>query len=432
MSKFGQASRACITVGFPIPYIILSRADTLETRLLSVALCSIYAQRTVGERKKSLVKKTPRDERKYRILVINPGSTSIKIALFENKTPLHEQEISHVGGPIDSPGKTKKEIEIVLKYISKALEQWKEKKINAIAARGGFVPRPSEKLKGGVYTIASVTNGGIVVDERLVAGIINHPEMVHASNLGIPVAAELAKSFKIPAYFVDPVVVDEFIPEAEVSGFKPIRRLSTSHALSVRAASRKAAELIGRPVDDINLVVAHLGGGITVAAVKKGRMIDGNIALLGDGPFTPNRAGTLPLRGILDLCFSGKYTRETLAAELSKKAGLYSYLGTYRMEDIEKRIESEEEARIVVNALVHRVVKEIGAMYAVLGVDVEAVVLTGGLIKSPIIQDMFRRRVSRIAPILIFEGSLEMEALADQSYRVLSGIIKPFRFPTVE
>ncbi len=435
MSKFGQASMACITVGFPIPYIILSRADTLETRLLSIALCSIYAQRTAGERKKTRTKKASTGEKKYRTLVINPGSTTIKLALFENESPLHELEIPHTVGPLDSPDTTRKEIETVLGLISDALAQWKEKKIDAIAARGGFVPRPPGKLNGGTYTIAEVTKGKtgqVQIDEGIVSGIIEHPEMAHASNLGIPVAAELAVRLKIPAYVVDPVVMDEFIPEAEISGFKPIRRLSTSHALSVHAASRKAADLIGRPVVDLNLVVAHLGGGITVAAVRGGRMIDGNIALLGDGPFTPNRAGTLPLRGIIDLCFSGKYTRETLMEELSKRAGLHSYLGTFRMEEIEKRIEKgDEEARLVVDALVHRIVKEIGSMYASLGAEVEAVVFTGGLIRSTLIRDALRKKVSRMAPILMFEGSLEMEALAVETFRALSGKIKPLRFPDV-
>ncbi len=435
MSKFGQASMACITIGFPIPYIILSRADTLETRLLSIALCSIYAQRTTGERKKTRTKKASAGEKKYRTLVINPGSTSIKLALFENENPLHELEIPHTVGAPRSPEITRRQVKTVLELISDALVQWKEKKIDAIAARGGFVPRPPGKLNGGTYTIAEVSRvktRQVQIDEGIVSGIIEHPEMVHASNLGIPAAAELAVRLKIPAYVVDPVVVDEFIPEAEISGFKPIRRLSTSHALSVHAASRKAADLIGRPVEDVNLVVAHLGGGITVAAVKGGKMIDGNIALLGDGPFTPNRAGTLPLRGIIDLCFSGKYTREALMEELSKKAGLYSYLGTFRMEEIEKRIEKgDEEARLVVGALVHRIVKEIGSMYAALGAEIEAVVFTGGLIRSALIRDALRKKVSRMAPIFIFEGSLEMEALAVETFRVLSGRIKPFCFPDV-
>ncbi len=435
MSKFGQASMACITVGFPIPYIILSRADTLETRLLSIALCSIYAQRTAAERKNSRVKKGSAGEKKYRTLVINPGSTSIKLALFENENTLHEREIPYTVGTPGSPEVTRKQVETVLKLISDALGEWNEKKIDAIAARGGFVPRPPEKLRGGTYTIAEVSKGKtrqVQIDDRIVSGIIENPEMVHASNLGIPVAAQLAVRFKIPAYAVDPVVVDEFIPEAEISGFKPIRRLSTSHALSVHAASRKAADAMGLPLEAINLVVAHLGGGITVAAVKGGRMIDGNIALLGDGPFTPTRAGTLPLRGIIDLCFSGKYTREALMEELSTRAGLYSYLGIYRMEEIETRIEKgDEEARLVVDAFIHRIVKEIGSMYASLGAEVEAVVFTGGLIRSMLIRDALRKKISRMAPIFVFEGSLEMEALAVETYRALCGRIKPLRFPDV-
>jgi butyrate kinase len=312
------------------------------------------------------------------------------------------------------------------------LEKWGENRVNAIAARGGFVPRPPGKLRGGTYTIAEETGGKIQIDETLVRGIVEQPEMVHASNLGIPIAAELAARLGVPAYTVDPVVVDEFIPEAEVSGFKPVGRVSISHALSVRAAAARAAEQIGRPLQDINLVVAHLGGGITVAALRGGRMIDNNIALLGEGPFTPQRAGTLPLGEIIKLCCSGQYSREELVEQLSRRGGLVSYLGEYRMDIIEKRIaDGDEEARIVVDAMVHRIVKEIGAMFAILESDVEAVVLTGGLVRSPLIRNTLRRRAARLAPVFVFEESLEMEALADGVYKVLSGEVKSRRFPDI-
>jgi butyrate kinase len=257
--------------------------------------------------------------------------------------------------------------------------------------------------------------------------------MAHASNFGIPVAAGLAEKLGVPAYTVDPVVVDEFIPEAEFSGFEPIKRTSISHALSVHAAASRAAKQVGRPIGDTNFVVAHLGGGITVAAVQGGRIIDNSIALLGEGPFTPQRAGALPLGGIIELCYSGRYTRDELIEELSKKGGLISYLGEYRMEVIENRIrEGDEEARLAVDAMIYRIAKEIGSMYAVLESEVEAVVLTGGLMRSPLIRNSLRRKVARMAPVMVYEESLEMEALAAGVLRVLAGEEKPLRFPRVQ
>ena len=429
MSKFGQASLAGITVGFPIPYIILSRADTLETRLFSIALCSIYAQRTATNRR-STAGESVQSTKGHRILVVNPGSTSLKLALYNDTSPLQEHEAPLSIPSLNSPETTEEQVNAVVQKVLHKLEDWGEEAVHAIGARGGFAPRPQGKLQGGTYVIAEKTGGKVRVDRQLVRGIVERPEKMHASNIGIPVAAELAERLGVPAYTVDPVIVDEFIPEAEISGFKPVRRVSTSHALSVRAAARRAAEQIGRPFEDVNLVVAHLGGGITVAALRGGRMIDNNIALLGEGPFTPQRAGTLPLDGIIELCCSGEYSREELVEQLTRKGGLVSYLGEYRMEIIEQRVaDGDEEARLVVDAMVYRIVKEIGAMFAVLEADVEAVVLTGGLVRSPLIFKALRRRVARLAPVIVYQESLEMEALASGVYGVLSGQSKALRVP---
>jgi butyrate kinase len=319
---------------------------------------------------------------------------------------------------------------VIVEKAVEALQTWGVDSIDAVAARGGFIPSPVDGLPGGTYTIAEKSGKSIRIDRVIVEAIVNHPVMIHASNLGIPAAAELARRLNVPAYTVDPVVVDEFIPEARISGLKSISRVSASHALSVRAAARKASEQIGRPFNDVNLVVAHLGGGITIAAVRGGRMIDNNIALLGEGPFTPQRAGTLPLDGVLELCCSGEYSREELVEQLTRKGGLVSYLGEHRMERIEKRIaDGDEEARLVVNAMVHKIIKEIGAMFALLEADVEAIVLTGGLVRSPLIQQALRRRASRLAPVFVFEESLEMYALASGVCDVLSGDARALKFP---
>jgi butyrate kinase len=318
------------------------------------------------------------------------------------------------------------QIHELTEHVTELLGSWGVTHIDAVSARGGFIPRPHEKLSSGTYVVAEKRNGKIIVDEALISAVRDHPEKEHASNLGAPVAGVLARKLGVPAYIVDPVVVDEFIPEAEISGYAHVVRKSTSHALSVRAASKKAAHAVGRPVNDINLVVAHLGGGITIAAVQKGRMIDNNIALLGGGPFTPQRAGGLPLDAVIDLCFSGRFNRDELVFELTTRGGLISYLGEHRMDVIGKRIaEGDAQAFLVVSAMVYQVAKEIGAMYTAAGCDIEAIVLTGGLMKSKLIRDSLRRRIIRLAPVMVFEGSLEMEALAMGVVDVLSGNEQP-------
>jgi butyrate kinase len=410
MIKYGQASLGGITVGFPVPYIILSRADTLGTRLESIALCSIYAQRTRGAETQKL--RARKVVKTYRVLVVNPGSTSMKVAVYENDRCLHDTEVAEDVPAMTTSAERDDQSDRLTKLAQKVLNQCETKRVDAVAARGGFLPRPPEKLSGGIYAI----------DKGMVTAVLEYPEKDHASNLGIPVAAALARELKVPAFVVDPVVVDEFAPEAEISGYASIVRRSTSHALSVREAARRAAQTIGMPLEDINLVVAHMGGGITVAAVRRGKMVDNNIALLGGGPFTPQRAGQLPADELIELCYSGRFTRDELVEELTKRGGLQSYLGEHRMETIEQRIEkSDEHARLVVDAMVYQIAKEIGAMFVAAGSDVEAIVLTGGLARSTIVRNALRSRVGRLAPVMVFEGSLEMAALAAGAVDVLSG-----------
>ncbi len=432
MIKYGQASLGGITVGFQVPYIILSRADALETRLESIALCSIFAQRSPGGelRKQPPPVSTAVDT--YRVLVVNPGSTSMKVALYENERAVHDAEVACAVPAMRTPAQRRERVELVKQLVQEQLELWQPGTVDAVAARGGFLPRPDGKLAGGTYVVAENRHGQIAVDEQMVSAVLDRPEKDHASNLGIPVAAALAVELGVPAFVVDPVVVDEFVPEAELSGYEPIVRQSTSHALSVRAAARKAAQIVGRPVEDMNLVVAHLGGGVTVAALRQGRMIDNNIALLGEGPFTPERTGQLPLGELIGLCYSDRFTHTELIEELTKRGGLQSYLGENRMEVIEQRItDGDERARLAVDAMVHQIAKEIGAMVVAAGCDVEAIVLTGGLARSRLVRRELRQRVGRLAPVMVFEDSLEMEALAAGAIDVLSGREQPkeYRLP---
>jgi butyrate kinase len=412
--KYGDASLANIIVGFPMPYVLLSRSDALETRLNSLALGAIYAQRHLKARLKKTAAPAPEIAETYRVLVVNPGSTSTKIALFENERCVHYVEAQYPAVALGTVAERRAEVEHLIARVRQVLDHGDWRSVDAIAARGGFLPRPPGKLCGGAHVVAEVRDGEVLVDEALVSGILEHPEHHHASNLGVPVAAALARELKAPAYVVDPVVVDEFVPEAEISGYEGITRRSTAHALSVRAAARKAAQAIGRPLEDVAMVVAHLGGGITIAAVRNGKMTDNNIAFLGGGPFSPQRAGQLPAGELIDLCYSGRFTRAELIEELTKRGGLQSYLGEHRLEAIEERIAAgDERARLIVDAMVYQIAKEIGAMFVAAGCDVEAIVLTGGMVRSARVRNELRRRIGRLAPVLIFEEPLEMAALAE-------------------
>ena len=418
MARYGDASIAGITLGFQVPYIILSRSDNLETRLDSIALCSIYAQRQTSS---SVAAESPQANNPKRVLVVNPGSTSIKIAVYENDTCLYESEASFKPASIATPDERINQAEKLAELVKDEFEKSGIGSLDAISGRGGFLPRPEDKLSGGTYPVAEKVDGEIVVNEEIVLAIVDHPEMDHASNLGIIVAAKLAEHFKVPAFSVDPVVVDEFSALAEFSGYKPIVRRSSSHALSIRAAAQKAARSNGRNVEDMNLVVAHLGGGITVASVVKGKMTDNSIALLGEGPFTPQRSGQLPADELINLCYSGQFTKEQLKHELTVNAGLVSYLNENSMQVIEERIEQgDKNAALAVEAMVYQISKEIGAAFIAADSNAEAIVLTGGLTRSKYITKAIRRRVGRLAPVIVFAGSVEMPALAAGAIAVMT------------
>lgn len=427
--KHGDASLANIIMGFPMPYVLLSRSDALESRLNSLALGAIYAQRRLGEQAVPLKTSAPVPETVRRIVAVNPGSTSTKIALFENERCVQNVESDYAIPTVKTLEERQAQVKRLAQRVRESLLQSGWQTVDAIAARGGFLPRPPEKLSGGAYIVAEICNGEVLVNDALVAAVLERPEKHHASNLGAPVAAALAKAFRAPAYVVDPVVVDEFTPEAEISGYNGITRRSTSHALSVRAAAHRAAQTLGRPLRELRLVVAHLGGGITITAVRDGKMIDSNISFLGAGPFTPQRAGQLPASELIDLCYSGRFTREQLYEELTKRGGLQSYLGEYRLDVIEKNIQAGDDfARLIVDAMVYQIAKETGAMFAAAGCYIDAIAVTGGIIRCAYVRTELQKRVGRLAPVLIFDEPLEMEALAAGVLRVLTGDSEPHRY----
>lgn len=431
MAKYGQASLAGITVGFPVPFIILSRSDTVDVRLDSIALCGIYAQRTRSRRPRRAPAAPA--AKVYRILAVNPGSTSTKLSLFENDRAVRETEVPHKIRSADTAAERRLQGERLTAFVLQALREWDPPRLDAVVGRGGFLPRPPGKLSSGAYIVSELKDGKIEVDEGIVAAVIERPGKVHASNLGIPVAAELSRRLGAPAFMVDPVVVDEFCPEAEISGYAPIVRRSTAHVLSLRATARRAAAEIGLPLKEVNLVIAHLGGGITIAAMRRGRIVDNTIALLGGGPMTPQRAGQLPSDDLIELCYGGKFTKQELKEELTKRGGLQSYLGTFRMEEVEKAIAAgDAKARLAAEAMVYQIAKSIGEMFVAAGGDVEAIALTGGLARNDFVVSALRRRVGRLAPVLIFREALEMTAMAEGVIPVLEGSEKARRYPGLD
>ncbi len=287
---------------------------------------------------------------------------------------------------------------------------------SAFACRGGLLqPVPS-----GTYR----------VDEAMIHDLQEPALGAHASNLAACIGFELSGESGIPSYIVDPIVVDELAPLARLSGLSGIERVSIFHALNQKAIARQAALDLGMAYEEMNLIVAHLGGGISVGAHHLGRVIDVNNALNGDGPFAPERAGSLPAGGLVKLCFSGKYSQAEIMKLLAGKGGLVSHLGTNDARTVEKMMnEGDEHARLVYTAMAYTVAKTIGEMATVLKGKVDAIVLTGGIAHSAFLVDEITRRVQFIAPVKVYPGEDEMKALALGVLRVLDGSASAAAYP---
>ena len=345
-----------------------------------------------------------------KILVINPGSTSTKIAVFDGETSVFEKTIRHSSEEVKNFDKIVDQYEFRVGVILGELKNnnFRIEEFSAIAGRGGLL----HPIESGTYKV----NEGMVQD--LLEGRYGE----HASNLGAIISKSLGDRYGIPSFIVDPVVVDEMEPLAKYSGLKGIERKAIWHALNQKAVARLVAKDVGRPYDKLNLIVVHLGGGISVAAHRKGRVVDVNNALNGDGPFAPERAGGLPTISLIDLCLSKKYTYEEMKKMLAGKGGLVSHLGTNSAIEVEKRIaDNDEYARLVYEAMAYQVAKSVGEMATVLMGEVDAIVLTGGLANSDILVNWIQERVSFIAPVLVYAGEDEMRALALGVLRVLRG-----------
>lgn len=346
----------------------------------------------------------------YRILVINPGSTSTKVAVFENETPILEQTLRHAPEELAGYERISDQFafrkDVILDEL--AAENITVDSFSCVVGRGGLV----HPVAGGTYEVSQQ-----MLDD-LQVGVLGE----HASNLGGILAHEIAGETGVPSYIVDPVVVDELDDVARPSGIPDFDRTSIFHALNQKAVARRVAEDRGAAYEDLNLVIVHLGGGITVGAHRKGRVVDVNDGLNGEGPFTPERAGGLPALKLAKLCYSGDFTHAEVKKKIKGGGGLVAYLGTNDGREVAERIDAgDEQAQRIYEAMAYQVAKEVGAMAAVLEGQVDAVILTGGLAHDERFCGWIEKRVSFIAPVQRYPGEDEMKALAEGAIRVLSG-----------
>mgnify|MGYP001080908309 CR=1 FL=1 len=346
----------------------------------------------------------------YEIFVINPGSTSTKVGWFEDDKKIFVKNILHSKEEIQSFKRINDQLGFRRDAILNALKE-KNKRIedfDVIVGRGGLL-RP---IESGTYS----------VNERMLRDLHKGYQGEHASNLGGILASELAKRASIPAFIVDAVVVDEMDPVAKITGRPEIKRRSIFHALNHKTTARKIAKEIGKDYTDLNLIIAHLGGGISIGAHKKGRVVDINNALNGDGPFAPERAGGLPVWDTINYFSSNNFSPEEIKKKIIGDAGVVAHLGTNDMREVEKRIiKGDKKAEEIFNALIYQVSKEIGKLAPVFYGKVDAIVLTGGLARDEKFTDEVKKRVEFIAPVYISPGEDEMEALALGVLRVLKG-----------
>ena len=347
----------------------------------------------------------------YKLLIINPGSTSTKIGVYEGEKEILEETLRHSAEEILKYDTIFDQLDFRKEVILKVL---KEKgidinELDAVIGRGGML----KPIEGGTYEV----NDAMVEDLKI--GV----QGPHASNLGGILSNEIAKEIGKRAFIVDPVVVDEMEDVARLSGVPELPRKSKFHALNQKAVAKRYAKEHNTSYEDINLIVVHMGGGVSVGAHRKGRVIDVNNALDGDGPFSPERAGGVPSGELLEMCFSGKYSKEEVYKKLVGKGGFVAYANTNDARDLIKLSqEGDEKGSLIFNAFIYQIAKEIGSMAVVLDGDVDAIVLTGGIAYSDYVTNAINKKVKWIAPMVVYGGEDELLALAQGAIRVLDGV----------
>lgn len=343
-----------------------------------------------------------------KLLIINPGSTSTKVAVYQDEQKLMEETIRHSGEELDVYTSIYDQLIFRKELILKLLEE-KDidlKSISAVVGRGGML-RP---IEGGTYAV----NQAMLEDLRI--GVQGQ----HASNLGGIIAHEMAELLNIPAFIVDPVVIDEMDPVARISGFPEIKRKSIFHALNQKAVAKRYARETGRKYEDLNLIVAHLGGGVSVGVHKHGRVVDVNNALDGEGPFSPERSGGVPIGDLVRLCYSGEITLDEMQKRIVGEGGFMAFLNTNDVRTVTKLcVRGNEDSRLKFDAFIYQVAKEIGSCATVLCGKVDAIILTGGIAFGKEITEAIKERVSFIGPVIVYPGEDEMLALAQGALRVL-------------
>ncbi len=348
-------------------------------------------------------------KKQFILLIINPGSTSTKIAIYENKNQVLVKILKHNYENLLNYKKVINQKQFRKNIILETLieNQIDIKKIDAIVARGGLL----HSLSGGTY----------LINQLMIDDLLNAEYGEHAANLGAIIADELAKQWNIPAYIVDPVVVDEMLPISKVTGLPEIKRKSIFHALNQKSVARKAAQKIGKSYDMSNFIVCHMGGGISVGAHHLGKVVDVNNGFDGEGPFTPERSGSLPVGDLVALCFSKDMTEEIIKKKIVGNGGLVAHLGTNSLIEVEKMIESgNKHAAFIFDALVYSISKEIGKMSVSIKGNVDAIILTGGLANSKKLVTNISNYVDWIAQVEVYPGENELIALVEGALRVFN------------
>ena len=348
---------------------------------------------------------------KLKILAINPGSTSTKFALYVNDSPSFVKNIRHSDAEL-APFRGRSILE---------QQRFRAQQIEAALCEAGHDIRELSAVVGRGGLLPPLASGTYLVNHDMLNELALARRGEHASNLGAFLADELARKAGVQAYVVDPVSVDEWPAHARFSGSARMERQCLSHALNSKAVAKRYARECGRPYESLRLIVAHLGSGISVSAHEDGRMIDVTNSRE-EGAFSTERAGGVPVMQLVELCFSGEYTRKQVETSLFREGGLYSYLGTKDLIEVERRIDAGDgKARLVLEAMVYQIAKEMGAMAAVLHGCVDALLLTGGMAHSERLVPALIAYVSWIAPIVSYPGEDELRALAEGALRLLRG-----------
>ena len=352
-----------------------------------------------------------------KILVMNPGSTSTKIAVYQDETPLFVESIEHSQDELKPFENIIDQYEMRKDLIVATMEKngVHKEDLTAIVSRGGLLP----PIKAGAYR----------VNEDMVWQLTYAPQNEHASNLGGILAREIGDELGVPSYIVDPVVVDELMPSSRLSGVPELPRISVFHALNQKAVAKRYAKEVGKKYTDLNLIVVHMGGGVSVGAHDHGKVVDVYNALDGDGAFSPERAGGVPSGALVKMCFSGEYTQAEVMKKLVGKGGFNAYIGSNDARDLEKLVnDGDEHAKLVQDAFYQQVAKDIGGMATVLRGKVDQIILTGGIAYSKHTCEELEKRAGFIAPFTVYAGEDELLALAQGALRVMNGEEEPMKY----